>query len=224
MMASASVGKIIEIDNVPPTISFMFHPELPLDIQEVECVDNSVDPDGTIINRTWIINESYYYGSDKINHIFPDDGIYSITLLLTDDDNASSSLTQEITVKNAGPIAGFSYYSDNGSILKHTEIQFNDNAYDADGHIVDYFWDFGDGTTSEAQKPSHTYGIDGRFKVSLTVTDDDGASDSYSRNIRIGEKEEPVDILSGLSFFDILIVAFILFMVVFVIIISKKYS
>jgi parallel beta-helix repeat protein len=224
MQAENSTTRIIEIDNVPPTVSFTFTPEIPLDIQDVECNDDSFDSDGYIINRTWIINESYYYDSDTIHHTFPDDGIYTITLLLTDDDNASSSQTKEIIVKNAGPIAGFSYYSDNGSLLKNTEINFNENAYDADGNIIEYFWDFGDGTTSKEKEPVHIYGNNGVYKISLTVVDDDEATDSYSRNIQIGAKEKSIDLLSGLSLFDILIVAFILFMVVFVIIVSKKYS
>ena len=224
MQASHLFSRTIDINNVPPTVSFTFTPELPLAIQDVECIDDSIDPDGSIINRTWIINETYYYGSEKIRHQFPDDGTYSITLLLTDDDNASSYQTKEIKVRNAGPIAGFSYFSENGSILKDIEINFNENAYDADGIITEYHWDFGDGTTSKLQQPSHIYDKDGLYKISLTVIDDDGAPDSYSRNIQIGEKDKPVDILSGLSLFDILIVAFILFMVVFVIIVSKKYS
>jgi PKD repeat protein len=215
----------IEVKNIPPMVSFIFFPEIPLDIDEVEFEDTSFDPDGIIINRTWIINDSIYlYELPVIRYTFPDDGIYQIRLQVRDDDNEISITGYSITVLNVGPIAGFTYFTDNGSLLKKMDIHFKDNSYDADGEITSFFWDFGDGKTSKKQDATHSYDNDGRYKISLTVSDDDGEKDSFSRSINVGKKEEPRGILSGLSLFDILIVAFILAMVVVVIIISKKYS
>lgn len=37
-------------------------------------------------------------------------------------------------------------------------------------HLVTYHWDFGDGSTSEAQNPSHTYTVTGTYEVKLTVS------------------------------------------------------
>jgi PKD repeat protein len=42
---------------------------------------------------------------------------------------------------------------------------------DADGTIVAYAWDFGDGTSSTEANPSHTYASAGNYTASLTVTD-----------------------------------------------------
>ncbi|WP_299800955.1 PKD domain-containing protein [uncultured Maribacter sp.] len=47
---------------------------------------------------------------------------------------------------------------------------------DNDGSIVDYSWNFGDGDTSNEQDPSHTYVTGGSYNVTLTLTDDDGAT------------------------------------------------
>ncbi len=47
---------------------------------------------------------------------------------------------------------------------------------DQDGTIVSYTWDFGDSGTSTAANPTHTYSAAGTFNVSLTVTDDGGAT------------------------------------------------
>ena len=41
-----------------------------------------------------------------------------------------------------------------------------------------WHWDFGDGETSIQPSPQHTYAERGHYQVSLTVTDDDGASDT----------------------------------------------
>lgn len=53
---------------------------------------------------------------------------------------------------------------------------------DADGTIVSRSWDFGEGTSSTAANPSHTYAA-GTFTATLTVTDDDGATDTDSVTI-----------------------------------------
>jgi PKD repeat protein len=49
---------------------------------------------------------------------------------------------------------------------------------DPDGSIVHYHWDFGDGSTGSDEATTHAYQSSGRFDVVLTVTDDDGNSDS----------------------------------------------
>ncbi|TQV67669.1 cellulase family glycosylhydrolase [Exilibacterium tricleocarpae] len=51
---------------------------------------------------------------------------------------------------------------------------------DADGTIAGYSWNFGDGATSSAANPSHSYGNAGTYTVTLTVTDNDGASATAS--------------------------------------------
>ena len=52
-----------------------------------------------------------------------------------------------------------------------------------DGTIVSWAWDFGDGNTSTAQHPSHSYAVPGTYTVSLTVTDDLGATGSTSQTV-----------------------------------------
>jgi len=54
------------------------------------------------------------------------------------------------------------------------------SSYDPDGQIVQYQWDFGDGTQEFNQVPqtSHTYTSEGTFTVTLLVTDDLGGTDS----------------------------------------------
>lgn len=51
-------------------------------------------------------------------------------------------------------------------------IQFTDTSVDPDGEIVSWQWDFGDGTTSTEQNPTHRYEKGGLYTVTLTVTDD----------------------------------------------------
>jgi len=53
-------------------------------------------------------------------------------------------------------------------------VDFTDTSIDPDGFIVSWEWNFGDGTTSNLQNPTHTYDTADTYIVSLTVTDNDG--------------------------------------------------
>jgi PKD repeat protein len=60
---------------------------------------------------------------------------------------------------------------------------------DPDGSIVSYAWDFGDGSTGSGVTVSHTYGTAGTYTVVLTVSDDDGATDTDSQQVTVSQGE-----------------------------------
>jgi subtilisin family serine protease len=62
---------------------------------------------------------------------------------------------------------------------------FTDTSSDPDGSITAWSWNFGDGTTSSAQHPSKTYTAAGTYTVSLTVTDNNGATGSTSKSVTV---------------------------------------
>ena len=62
---------------------------------------------------------------------------------------------------------------------------------DPDGQIVSYSWSFGDGATSTAANPSHSYANSGNYTVTLTVTDDEGASSMDSTVATISNDGNP---------------------------------
>ena len=65
---------------------------------------------------------------------------------------------------------------------------------DPDGTIASYAWDFGDGGTSAQADPSHSFTAAGTFPVTLTVTDNQDATDSVTTNVVVEEEavESPV--------------------------------
>ena len=87
--------------------------------------------------------------------------------------------------ENQAPTAGFDV-----SVSRLT-ADFTDTSSDGDGSIASRLWDFGDGTTSTVANPSHTYAAGGAYTVTLTVTDDDGATDSTSRSVRTKKGGKP---------------------------------
>ncbi|NVJ68076.1 MAG: pre-peptidase C-terminal domain-containing protein, partial [Gammaproteobacteria bacterium] len=65
---------------------------------------------------------------------------------------------------------------------------------DSDGSIVSYSWNFGDGNSASGANPSHSFAADGTYSVSLTVTDNGGATGSDSQDVTVTDSGAGVTI------------------------------
>jgi len=103
--------------------------------------------------------------------------------------NEAPSPPNRAPVANAaGPYAGKA-----GQLLG-----FNGRASsDADGNIVAYSWDFGDGKTGSGANPSHRYSSAGKYTVRLTVTDDDGAKHAATASAAIEASAVTTELREG---------------------------
>lgn len=80
------------------------------------------------------------------------------------------------------------------------EITFDGaHSYDRDGSIVSWHWDFGDLTFGDGEIMTHIYVAAETYDVSLTVTDDDGATDTYETvaTIAIGNEPPTAPVVNG---------------------------
>jgi len=137
----------------------------------------SHDPDGVIVSYSWDFGDGNTATGVEVDHAYEDDGVYTVTLTVIDDNDATGSATATKNVLNRPPIASF---TENATIVSKDEaIHFDaSESHDPDGTIVNYLWDFGDGNTTTGVTSDHAYSEDGNYTVTLTVTDDDGASAS----------------------------------------------
>lgn len=97
-------------------------------------------------------------------------GVYPVTLTVTGS-AGSNSITRDgyITVRTT-PEAAFSLdVQQNNTVAFTNQTQF-------EGEVPEYLWNFGDGQTSTAVSPTHTYANGGMYTVLLTATNSCGNS------------------------------------------------
>jgi PKD repeat protein len=173
--------------NRPPIASFTENATI-VKTGEVILFDASAsyDPDGTIVSYTWNFGDGTIASGITVTHSYVDDGTYTVTLNVTDNDGATTSLTATKTVLNRPPIASFTESA--LTVYAGEVIRFNASAsYDPDGTIVSYTWNFGDGNITTTTSPiiNHTYTTPGTYNVTLTVTDDDGQTDDEVKTFTV---------------------------------------
>ena len=107
---------------------------------------------------------------------------------MTDNDGATNTSISSVTVSmssggvNSAPTASFT------NNCTELVCSFNGSASsDSDGNIASYAWDFGDGSSSTETSPANTYAADGTYSVSLTVTDNEGATNVLSANVTVAK-------------------------------------
>jgi len=99
-------------------------------------------------------------------------------------------LLQGFGPSNQPPEASFSYSP--GAPRVGQAVWFDATAsLDPDGRIVQYTWNFGDGSTSTGRVVAHTYAQAGTYIVRLTVRDDDGATDTATDTVTVSAGPGP---------------------------------
>jgi subtilisin family serine protease/PKD repeat protein len=91
-------------------------------------------------------------------------------------------------VGGAGPLppsASFTY------ACTDLACSFTDTSTDPNGDIASRSWSFGDGGSSAAQNPAHTYAAAGTYTVSLTVTDAGGLTSTTSQSVTVTAPPPP---------------------------------
>ena len=142
--------------------------------------------DKGIASRSW----SFGDGTTDGNVVAPSKtyaaaGTYGVTLTVTDGAGQRATQTQSVTVAaataNKPPVAGFT--------AKCTGLScaFTDASTDPDGTVASRSWQFGDAAkgASTAQNPTYSYAAAGTYTVTLTATDDKGATASTSSVVTV---------------------------------------
>jgi PKD repeat protein len=165
-------------NNFPPVASFTFTCNL------LTCSFNgsgSRDYDGTITSYSWNFGDGTAASGPTVTHTYAAGGQYTVTLTVTDNAGATNAQSQTV-VANSPPVASFTF-----SCSRFTCSFDASGSYDRDGNITTWTWNFGDGTTltGSYEWVGHTYPAPGTYTVTLTVTDNGGATGRQSNSVTV---------------------------------------
>jgi PKD repeat protein len=165
---------------------------------KVQFTDTSSDDEGPLVAWHWDFGDKQTADVQNPEHIYADPGKYLVMLTITDSGGLQVSGSKEITVLPPGnnpPISNFIYSQQNRKLV----IDFTDTSTDSDGNIVTWSWDFGDQSTDITKNPTHTYALDGKYQVTLTVTDNSGKSTSITKDVIVSPLINLSPVISSIS-------------------------
>ncbi|MFH1275971.1 MAG: S8 family serine peptidase [Candidatus Woesearchaeota archaeon] len=106
--------------------------------------------------------------------------------------NVNSTSMYTFTVQNWAPTNVSITSHQNDSVIEVGDIiAFTSTAIDPDDDTLTYYWDFGDGTTSNSQNPTKAYNTTGTYPVSVTASDSYGASSLENISLIINDTLAP---------------------------------
>ncbi len=141
--------------------------------------------DGTINSYVWDFGDGNTGTGISPIHTYATGDVYDVSLTVTDNDGLTDTATTSADINNPpvsdpnGPYSG----------TVGVRVDFSGTESSDDGTIMSYAWDFGDGGTGIGSNPSHIYSTAATFDVSLTVTDNDGATDTAATTAIIAAED-----------------------------------
>lgn len=181
----------------------------------------SVDEDGHIVSWLWDFGDGSNATGESVLHQWKRPGTYTVTLKVTDNDGLTDSTSIVISIKNRAPRADFSFNvsttPDGSGQLYKPEMDKNGVYYiledqliilngtlssDDDSRIINYTWDWGDGTQSFGVMGEHYYTKYDIYEVNLVVVDEYNDQDVKSIKFSVTNPAPDVEVkwdINGLN-------------------------
>ena len=179
---TAVINSYVNINNL--TANFTPNDPVICEGQSVSFTNTS-SPGAT--NWAWNFGDGGTSTAQNPNHTYTTAGTYTVTLIASNASCADTVVQTNVITVNPAPVAGFVADTTTSCEVPFT-VGFTDQST---GNPSSWLWNFGDGNTSTAQNPSHTYTAPGNYTVTLTVTGPNGCTDTHVINNYI-QIEPPV--------------------------------
>jgi PKD repeat protein len=159
---------------------------------------NSIDPNGNIVKTVWHLNNVPISEEKIFEYEFANPGNYLVGLEVVDDFTPPLSDIKFISVAvNSAPVV----------IINHTpvaapnqKITFDaSKSYDEDGKILEYLWNFSDGSSLKGGVVQKAFTSPGIYNAQLTIKDNANVENSIStKTVQIKINSSPVIKTEGL--------------------------
>lgn len=137
--------------------------------------DGSIDVSAVGSNVTYSLDGNTWQAENVFNDLAPD----TYTVYVKGQEGCIIQNTNIVIGNLQNPVANYTI----AATCLREESHFMDASTPA--NVTSWKWDFGDGNTSIAQSPHHTYVNSGTFNVKLIVTSDDGCKDSITQPVSV---------------------------------------
>jgi len=139
-----------------------------------------------IVSTRWDFGDGSGGNGTAVSHKFSDTGTYRIVLYVTSENGCIDILIKQIVI-SPQPVAQFGYSKNCQGI----STAFNDSSIAYNDKIYRWRWNFGDGTTSNIQNPVKLFAKDTTYKVTLTITNVAGCSETVTKPVLVFSKPRP---------------------------------
>lgn len=127
----------------------------------------------------WDFGDGNQGAGDSVSHSYALTGTYTINMTVMSGDNQQAQTSKQVSV--VAPL-NVNFTSSRNNLT----VTFSSTATGGDG-VYSYEWDFGDGSTSAAKSPSHTYSTGGTYDVTFKVTDGAGGEREMTQSVTVNE-------------------------------------
>lgn len=133
----------------------------------------------------WDFGDGGTSAAQNPSHTYTSYGAFTVKLTVTSAAGCTDTVRKDSFILVTKPLINFPGLPQTGCIPFTNAFTAAVNTQDV---VTSYLWNFGDGTTSTAKAPSHTYTQQGTYTVALTITTGTGCTitDSVSKAIKVG--------------------------------------
>jgi len=133
---------------------------------------------------SWDFGDDSTSSDQNPSHTYTTAGNFTVILTVTDSLANEASASVNISAAESIPPLEASVSASPSLGIAPLAVSFSGNASGGEGPYT-YSWDFGDGSSSSLQNPSHTYTQSGNFTAILAVIDNQGSEESKSTIVSV---------------------------------------
>ncbi len=170
--------------------------------------DNSLAGAGSLTNYSWDFDDaSGTFTNINEPHTYVAPGVYNVTHIVTSNNGCTDTIVKPITVYQ---LPQANYYSP--VVCQYNTLTLLDTTVSNDGAIVNWDWDFGDGSAhSSLENPTHIYNTAGPTVITLTTTSSFGCVGTITDTLMVNASpvanfsavNNPAEVLEPIQFTDL---------------------